>query len=167
MKKILSVILAVVLLAGALAIEAGAALDPVYVLDDEGKKTDVVDYKATVEQYLSTDHLFSTDQAKLETMTLKYEKNGYQLWADEFTGEVATVNLATGQVLFTNPRDIASSNAAYANTTKYELMSQLIVKYNDNGTEKVFNSFASILKKRFFPISREWMQEIKSFWMKR
>ncbi len=141
MKKILSVILAVVLLAGVFALEAGAALDPVYVLDDEGKKTDVIDYKATVEQYLDAGHLFTSDKAKLDTMTLKYEKNGYQLYADEFTGEVATVNLATGQVLFTNPRDIASGNAAYANTTKYELMSQLIVKYNDNGTEKIFNSF--------------------------
>ena len=141
MKKILSMFLAVVLLAGALSIEAGAALKPIYAVDENNKTTDVIDYKATVNQYLDSANLFTKDEEKLAKMTLKYEKNGYQLWADEFTGEVATVNLATGQTLFTNPIDVASSDAAYSNTTRYELMSQLIVKYTDNGTEKLFNSF--------------------------
>ena len=141
MKKILSMFLAVVLLAGALSIQAGAALKPVYAVDENNKPTDVIDYKATVNQYLDSANVFKKDEDKLAKMTLKYEKNGYQLWADEFTGEVATVNLATGQTMFTNPIDVASSDAAYSNTTRYELMSQLIVKYTDNGTEKLFNSF--------------------------
>ena len=37
MKKILSMILAVVLLAGALSVEAGAALKPVYAVDENNK----------------------------------------------------------------------------------------------------------------------------------
>ena len=89
--------LAVVLLAGALSIEAGAALKPIYAVDENNKTTDVIDYKATVNQYLDSANVFKKDEDKLAKMTLKYEKNGYQLWADEFTGEVATVNLATGQ----------------------------------------------------------------------
>ena len=125
MKKILSAILAVVLLVGTLAIEASAALKPIYMEDDSGAVTEIIDYAATVKQYLNSENEFKTDAEKLATMTLKYEKNGYQLWADEFTGEVATVNLASGQVMFTNPIDIGSKNAAYSNTTKYELMATL------------------------------------------
>ena len=138
MKKILSAILAVMLLIGTLAIEAGAALDPVYV---EDTTTQEIDYKETVMQYLNADNAFTSNEAKLESMTLAYEKDGYKLYVDEFTGEVATVNSTTGQALFTNPVDIASSNAAHSNVTKYDLMSQIIVSYVDNGNTKLFNSF--------------------------
>ena len=144
MKRILSTILAVVLLVGMLAIEASAALDPIYAVKEDGTVTDEIDYAETVKQYLNSENEFKTDEAKLKTMTLKYEKNGYQLYADEFTGEVATKNVATGEVLFTNPRDIASSNATHsskADSIKYQLMSQIIVKYIDNGSTKEFNSF--------------------------
>lgn len=140
MKKLISAILAVVLLTGAFALQAGASLDPIYIEDDDGV-TEEIDYKETVLQYLSSENKFSTNEEKLKTMTLKYEKDGYQLWADEFTGEVATVDVATGEVLFSNPIDIASSSAAHSNTTKYELMSQISIKYLDNGNTKDFHSF--------------------------
>ena len=136
MKKILSAILAVMLLVGALVIPSAAAL-PVVV----DKESGAVDYKATVEQYLSDKNQFLTDEAKLAKMTLSYEKDGYQLWVDELTGEVATVDMSTGRTLFSNPIDIGTTNAAYSNTTKYELMSQIIVKYIDNGDPKTFTSF--------------------------
>ena len=141
MKKLISIILSVVLLVSILAVEASAALDPIYLKDEEGKVLEEIDYEATLLQYLNAAYEFKTDEEKLATMTLMYEKDGYQLYADEFTGEVATKNLATGQILFTNPRDIASKTAAYSDTTKYELMSQIVVKYVDNGTDKYFYSF--------------------------
>ena len=141
MKKLISIILSVVLLVSILAVEASAALDPVYKKDDQGQPTDTIDYQNTLLQYLNEEQAFTSAEAKLATMTLKYEKDGYELWVDEFTGEVATKNVATGQILFSNPYDIGSADAAYANTTKYQLMSQIIVKYVDNGTEKIFNSF--------------------------
>ena len=141
MKKLISIILSVVLLFSMLAVEASAALEPIYEKDENGKVLETIDYKQTVLQYLSNKNEFKTDEEKLASMTLKYEKDGYQLYADEFTGEVATVNMATGEVLFSNPRDVASSTAAYSDTTRYELMSQLIVKYLDNGTVKYFYSF--------------------------
>ena len=148
MKKLISAILAVVLLVGTLALEVGAALDPIYMLDDSGKPIDgVIDYTATVKQYLTTENEFKTDAEKLSTMTLKYEKNGYQLWADEFTGEVATVNLASGQILFSNPRDIGSKNATSSskadNAIKYDLMSQILVDYEEVTTDATgtLNSF--------------------------
>ena len=142
MKKLISIILSVVLLVSILAVEASAALDPIFMKDEEDKVIEgEIDYESTLLQYLNAQNEFKTDEAKLATMTLMYEKDGYQLYADEFTGEVATKNLATGQILFTNPRDIASKTAAYSDTTKYELMSQIVVKYVDNGTEKYFYSF--------------------------
>ncbi len=141
MKKLISVILSVVLLFSILAVEASAALPPIKQKDPGGNELSTIDYKATVLQYLSDKNLFATDEAKLANMTFMYEKDGYQLYADEFTGEVATKNLATGQILFTNPSDIASSTAAHSDNTKYELMSQIVVKYVDNGAEKLFYSF--------------------------
>ena len=142
MKKLISIILSVVLLFSMLAMEASAALDPVLMKDADGNELKgTIDYKETVLQYLNSANEFKTDKEKLATMTEKYEKDGYKLYVDEFTGEVATENLATGQILFTNPRDIASKSAAHSDTTKYELMSQIIVKYVDNGTEKYFYSF--------------------------
>ena len=95
MKKILSAILAVMLLVGSLAIPSAAALP--FVIDSETK---AVDYKATVNQYLSTNNLFEKESDKLAKMTLSYEKDGYQLWVDELTGEVATVNVATGKITY-------------------------------------------------------------------
>ena len=147
MKKLISAILVVVFLVGTFAVEAGAALDPIYMLDESGKPIKgFVDYSETVKQYLNSEYEFKTDAEKLATMTLKYEKNGYQLWADEFTGEVATVNVTTGQVLFSNPRDIASSNATHsskATKVKYNLMSQIVVNFRDNSTDgqETFTSF--------------------------
>ena len=142
MKKLISIILSVVLLFSILAVEASAALDPILMKDADGNEIEgEIDYQATLLQYLNSKYEFKTDEAKLATMTLMYEKDGYQLWADEFTGEVATKNLKTGQILFTNPRDIASKSAAYSDTTRYELMSQIVVKYVDNGTDKYFYSF--------------------------
>ena len=60
--------LAVVLLAGAFIIEAGAALKPINVVDENNKETDVIDYKATVNQYLDSANLFTKDEEKLAKM---------------------------------------------------------------------------------------------------
>ena len=136
MKKILSAILAVMLLVGILVVPSSAAL-PV-VID---KESNAVDYKATVEQYLSDKNVFTSDEAKLAKMTLSFEKDGYQLWVDELTGEVATVDVRTGRTLFSNPIDVASSDAAHSKATKYELMSQIIVRYTDQDNPKTFTSF--------------------------
>ncbi|MGI6166853.1 MAG: DUF5696 domain-containing protein [Eubacteriales bacterium] len=82
---------------------------------------------------------YDTPEAKLATMELKLEKDGYQLWVDKLSGEVAVVNLASGQILFTNPYDISSTHGSAS--TKEQLMSQIHVRYVDNDTEKSFYSF--------------------------
>ena len=91
----------------------------------------------TVMGYLSTEYV--SPQHKLSTMELKLDKDGYQLYVDPLTGETATVNKESGQILFSNPWDI--KGAANSDNIAGQLMSQVYIKYTDNGTEKHFYSF--------------------------
>ena len=72
-------------------------------------------------------HTFASEQAKLNTMKKEREQNGYILYCDEYTGEIAIQKVATGQVLFSNPYNVGSQNAADA--TKEQLLSQVIIGY--------------------------------------
>ena len=53
---------------------------------------------------------YANAEEKLATMTLMIESNGTQLWVQEYTGEVALRDATTGEVVFTNPYDIASTS---------------------------------------------------------
>lgn len=140
--KSLSWILALLMVLTSLSVCAGA-IDIYY--DAEGHP----DYEKTMEHYLSGVK-FETKEEKLASMELMWESNGYALYADSITGEVATVKVATGEILFTNPWDI--SDASYTAVTagkkdkttslsvKQQLLSQLVVKYTDNGAQKVMYS---------------------------
>ena len=85
--------------------------------------------------------VFASAAQKLAAMDLRLQKDGYQIYVDEFSGEIACRDMATEEVLFTNPYNIGSSKAA--GTLPYELMSQIIVQYKDKsiGTLKTFTSF--------------------------
>ena len=123
---------------GTLAIDLSAvAVTAEYVKSSSGEITDEIDYEATLEKYLTLE--FETEQEKLETMEMMYEKDGYQLWVDTYTGEVATLCVATGQILFSNPYDVGITKSTAA--VKAEISSQIIVKYTDNDTDKTMNSF--------------------------
>ncbi len=143
MKRILALVLSAIMLLGAVLTEAGAyAVDLQYKKDENKKDTEEVDYSATLAQYLSLE--FKTAEEKLATMKLRFEKDGFQLWVDELTGEVATVNVESGQILFSNPYDIGASYASGkgpSDSTKKKLLSQVMVKYTDNDTEKEMWSF--------------------------
>ena len=85
--------------------------------------------------------VFASAAQKLAAMDLRLQKDGYQIYVDEFSGEIACKDMATEEVLFTNPYNIGSSKAA--GSLPYELMSQIIVQYKDKsiGTLKTFTSF--------------------------
>lgn len=72
--------------------------------------------------------IISTPEQKLETMDLRLEKDGYQLYVDAYSGEVATRCIATGEILFSNPYDVATASGA-TDAVKAELMSQLAVTF--------------------------------------
>ena len=84
--------------------------------------------------------VFLTPEEKLKTMKLEVTKDGYELYVDSRSGEVAFRNTKTGEVLFTNPYDIALSTGN--EETKKEILSQIIVTFTDNtGIERIFTSY--------------------------
>ncbi len=102
---------------------------------------------ATVQYFVDKDlewteaKVFDTPNEKLQTMDLRLQQNGYQLYVDEYSGEVACRNLTTEEILFTNPYNIGASTAK--GNQLYELMSQILVEYTDKstGVTTTFTSF--------------------------
>lgn len=84
---------------------------------------------------------FDSAEEKLASMELMLESNGSKLYVDRVSGEVGFVDAKTGQVLLSNPYDIGSAKGS--ENIKNQLMSQLIIKYEDNGTEKTLDSYSS------------------------
>lgn len=78
---------------------------------------------------------------KVESMELILEKNGSQLYIDRVSGEIAFKDTATEQILLSNPYDIAST--AGSDNIKNQLMSQLIISYEENGVEKILDSYSA------------------------
>ncbi len=90
--------------------------------------------------YLDESNLFESKEAKLATMSKRTTVANYELYVDATTGEVAVRNTLTGQILSTNPYDVASANAA----GKAKLMNQLSLTYcniSDN-KESTLGSFS-------------------------
>ena len=94
--------------------------------------------------YLRKEYDFDSSAEKLATMELMLEANGSKLYVDRVSGEVGFVDSATGQVLLSNPYDVAGATGS--ENTKNQLMSQIIIKYEDNGTEKTLDSYSSAAK---------------------
>ena len=88
-----------------------------------------------------TTEIYYTAEDKLATMALAFEKGDYQLWVNSFTGEVATVNTKTGEMLFSNPYDVGISKAV--TSLKTELLSQIVIGYTSNESTMIntFNSY--------------------------
>jgi len=131
MKKFASALLALVMVSGsfAAALPVSAAWED--KVNEEGDP--IIQY--TTEAYAS-------QEAKLADMILVKEQNGYQIYFEEFTGEIAYVNMASGQILFSNPWDVAATYETTGSvSTKQKLLSQIIITYEDNGVDKYMYSY--------------------------
>jgi len=125
--RIMAALLSVIMLVSAFSVLASA---------EEASATTEIEYeyntsnaKATID-YFGT--VFATKEEKLETMDLRFEHpetDGFQLYVDAYSGEVAVRNKATGEVLFTNPYTVGASTAT--ESIKKEIMSQLSVTFVD------------------------------------
>lgn len=135
--KLISLFLTVLMLLGTFSVLFTVN---VFAADDEAAEDDE---QITVEVEKVADYttqIFATPEEKLATMTLFLTKGDYQLYVDEYSGEVACVNTVTGEKLFTNPYDVGASTGNEA--TKQEILSQIIVKFTDKqGQNKTFTSF--------------------------
>ena len=129
--RIISGLLTAIMLVGAISVL------PIIEVSATSGSSDKETIEDKLKTYLTT--VYATPEEKLATMTLKLEKDGYQLWGDEMSGEVACVDLASGQILFSNPYDVATTQGSAS--TKEQIMSQIFVRYVDNGTDKTFYSF--------------------------
>lgn len=151
--RILSTLLAVLFIVSSLTFIGTFAVGAEEVKDDFTTEKGVASY------YLK-DHVFKTPQEKLDTMEVVQEKYGYKLYADPHSGEVALVETATGNFLFSNPYDVASSKGSDqfksgSNGTKEQLlMSQIVIQYVDNGTTKYLYSFQDAAMKGQISMSR-------------
>ena len=118
-KRILSTLLAVTMLCGVLASLASfgvsaAANDStatVYPIGDYTKKG------------------YNTPEEKLASMKLMNQNDAYQLYVDEQSGEIALYEIASKNILFSNPYDVAYSKGS--DSTKAQLLSQLTIIYTD------------------------------------
>ncbi|MBE6569329.1 MAG: hypothetical protein E7658_03810 [Ruminococcaceae bacterium] len=125
--RILSAILTLIMLMGAMTTGVSAAwADKV---DEDGKP--LIDYMYQV---------YNNPEEKLADMIKVKEEKGFELWYEEFTGEVALVNQTTGQILFSNPFDIAQ-NKSISSSVKQKLYSQLLISFYEKGVKKEYNSY--------------------------
>ncbi len=149
--KILSALLAVIMLLGSFTVATSAAIKE---YDEEGKAISgdtEVDYNVTVNKYLGFDEngksvlgfdvVYKTPEEKLASMEMMWEKHGYQLWVDTITGEVATVKMSTGEILFSNPWNVGNTGTNSLDVKK-KLLSQIVVNYVDNDTKTSMSSCA-------------------------
>ncbi len=99
---------------------------------------------------------FTTEEKRIEAMgAVRYSNSNFEIYVDEITGEVAIKDKTTGDILFTNPYDVAEypltnvndqSDPLYGKTSiqrdeKMELLSQISISYIENGVAKSYNSF--------------------------
>ena len=144
--KLISVLLAVLMLVGSLAILVSA----------EGETSDLPTYSTKTGNGISLmaqdsdgNYLYkqgkyypdpnnktvvkvvTTPEEKLALMDYRYGVGDYELYVDAYSGEVALRCRTTNETLFTNPYDIGTSKASDATGSKAkdELLSQIIVYY--------------------------------------
>lgn len=134
-KKLMSLFLAVLMLCGVMT---SLAVVPVSAADAAGESSSAAEEETTTVDYLFTE-IYASPEEKLETMKLMTTKGNYSIYALESSGEVAVKDLTTGQILFTNPYDIGATTAS--DSVKNQIMSQIIVKFDENGREREYSSF--------------------------
>ena len=121
--KLISTLLAVLMLASAATVVVSAAEDnePEYTDKTGGKPS--YDYMGKV---------LKSAEEKIGYMDFRYQNDKFELYVDAYSGEVAIRSKATGEVLFTNPYNLGKSTAtSSAGNTKDEIMSQLVVHYTE------------------------------------
>ena len=142
--KLISILLAVLMLVSSLAIlvsAEGAANDGPKYSTNTGNGNSLMmpdpnnegQYLYREGKYLDADgnvHVVSSAEEKLALMDYRVGKDGYEIYVDAYSGEVAFRSTESGEILFTNPYNIGNSKAnATEGSSKDELLSQVVVNY--------------------------------------
>ncbi len=145
--RIVSLLLAVLMIMGSLVITVGATDGKTYEYTNNTTNTKpTIDYISGVtipEEEGVNGVAVNTAEKKLATMDLKLAKDGYLLYVDSYSGEIAVICEATGESLFSNPYNVGSSNSANTDDIREQIMSQLVVYYQDlsNGSNEEYYSY--------------------------
>lgn len=126
-RKILSLLFAVLMVLGSFnlaAVQTFAAISKADLVEDD------INLLTTV---------FNSAEDRTKLMTHFATVGDFEIYADDYSGEVIVKNTKTGQYLCTNPYSVGSSKAS--NAQKYQLLSQAIIYYTDNTTQKSFTSY--------------------------
>ena len=134
-KKLMSLFLAVLMLCGVLT---SLAVIPAAAEDAAGDSSVVPEEETKTIDSLYTE-IYGSPEEKLATMKEMTTKGNYTIYALEASGEVAIKDNVTGQILFTNPYDIGTTTAS--DSVKNQILSQIIVKFDENGREREYSSF--------------------------
>ncbi len=163
-KKIISAILAVLMLASACVMTIGAEDAKEYQNRTGNGKSLMAKNTDTSGNGFTDPYLYrtgeyqaengeikqiTTAQEKLSLMDYRYGNDDYELYIDAYSGEVAVRCKSTNELLFTNPYNVGLSEIAKENDvngtgTKPKLLSQLIVWYTDiaeGGESKALYSY--------------------------
>ncbi|MDY5940158.1 MAG: DUF5696 domain-containing protein [Eubacteriales bacterium] len=139
-KRFLSGLLAFLMAAGTLAFPAFAAEAPTTSSTTETDPGLVPGSKIFEEFPNYTGITFKSVEEKLTTMKKMVWNDRYELYAEPWTGEVICLDTVTGQTLCTNPYD--ASTTGTTDTIKYQLLSQIIIKFSDTtGSTKEYSSY--------------------------
>ena len=99
--------------------------------------------------YTST--TYETPQEKLDVMTPYKTQNGYRIYVDEYTGEVAFQDMETGDAIFSNPYDLGkstnlSSFSSSSVSVKEQLLSQIVLTFKEKDTKESAQTFYSYVE---------------------
>ena len=141
--RFLCALLSVVMLACMLPALAVSAADRSDKPDTSQDSEDWIDYYSKTLTYDSVED-------RLAEMQLYFETKDYALYCDPDTAAVAYQKKATGEVLFTNPWDMADKETSTLYTNLDELLSQVIITYLAPGMNApaTINSFSEAVAKK-------------------
>lgn len=134
MKKLLSTLLALLMIVSTFSV---LFTSPIYAAEAEGETEDeeIVDEEGLDILKVS----YKTPEEKLKTMKKRAENDNFAIYTKDAYGEVALYDKRTGQILFSNPYDIANTKGS--DDTKATLMSQIILSFSTGSKTTVFNSY--------------------------
>ena len=183
-KRIISTLMALLMLLSAFAVMASAEEteskpEYTYNTSSDAATIDYLDGSHFQTEQEIKDNVqktyIKTEDDKLATMDLRFEKDGYQLYVDAYSGEVAVKCIATGENLFTNPYSVGTTTidpknpeSAVDKSIKEQLLSQLVVKYTtvSTGTTDTFYSYSEVIQgetnKDPYPASQIKVKNIKN-----
>ena len=135
------------------------SLLPVFAAEEEeDTEVETLNFSDYYDQYYTDPEKgeadFTTEEKRLAAMGEPYTENdNFELYIDSITGEVAIKDKHTGDILFTNPFDVAEypivrdpnsenpEDKIISQTYKRQLLSQVYIYYVENGVSKNYNSF--------------------------